>query len=91
MIEYIIYESVETLEGKVCFKTLDKALKHFASLEKGSRSLMKVTHGKKVLSTIPILFDDRWNNGELIFMRHRNNTNYCHCIKRRHINKYGIH
>ena len=90
MIEYIIYESVETLDGKICFKTLDKALKYFVALKKGSRSLMKIIRSKKALSTIPILFDDHRNNGELTFNRHRH-MNYRHYIKRKHIIKYGIH
>lgn len=90
MIEYVIYETVENLGGMVSFKTLDKALKHFASLKKGSRSLIRVEHGKKILSNIPILFDDRWHGGKLMFI-FNGNKNYRHYIKRRHLNKHRIH
>lgn len=86
MITYVIYETVENLGGMVSFKTLDKALKYFAALKKGSRSLIRVNRGRKILSNIPILFDDRWHGGRLVF-----NINYRHYIKRRHINKYGIY
>lgn len=86
MIDYVIYETVENLGGKVSFKTLDKALKYFASLKKGSRSLIRVHHGRKILSNIPILFDDRWHGGNLMFK-----INFRHYIKRRHLNKYEIY
>lgn len=90
MIEYIIYETVENLGGMVSFKTLDRALKHFASLKKGSRALRRVERGKKILNNIPILFDNRWDGGKLMFI-FNSNKNYRHYIKRRHIIKYGIY